>query len=142
MTTPTPRTDQLVLEEGSCDMQPFEQSLIGFARQLERELAEVQESRNDWREKAWQGAEMLNKEMQRTKRAEALAESYRKDAERYRWLRDCGLHHQIIGRITQSVGCGPYIAMRLPSTNSFNTVELDAGAADAAIDAAMKGGKT
>lgn len=68
-TTPTPRTDAAIIRDKMIlsEVGLLEIVDAGTCRQLERDLAAAQEARQ---------------------RAEALAESFRKDAERYRYIKD------------------------------------------------------
>ncbi len=64
-----------------------------------------------------------------------------KDAERYRWLRDHGLHHEAPGSTAAiAPGFGPFICMQLPSSGAPNRIRLGSGA-DAYIDAEMERSK-
>lgn len=64
-------------------------------------------------------------------------EALREDAERYRWLRDKGLHREIFAdSAAVTPGRGPFIMIQLPSSGAPNRVALGSGA-DAYVDAAM-----
>jgi hypothetical protein len=66
-------------------------------------------------------------------------EQNRKDAERYRWLRDYGHSHQVWGATASfAPGKGPYIRFEPPSVNSFSGIALWKGTADEMIDKAME----
>lgn len=64
-------------------------------------------------------------------------ESMRKDAERYRWLKERGVSRQIVGSGSQSVGFGPCIIMTLPSCGAPSSIALTFESADYVIDAAI-----
>ena len=65
----------------------------------------------------------------------------RKDAERYRWLREFGFKREIIGSEDQAPGRGPFIQVNLPSVGVLQTVAIWNESADNAIDEAMNEGK-
>lgn len=61
----------------------------------------------------------------------------RKDAERYRWLKEKGLHRLIEADTAAiSPGVGPFICVQLPSSGAPNSIRL-AASADEYIDLAM-----
>jgi len=64
-------------------------------------------------------------------------ECLRKDAERYRWLKERGVSRQIVGSCSQSVGSGPYIIVTLPSCGAPSSIALTFESADYVIDAAI-----
>lgn len=67
----------------------------------------------------------------------AEVEALRKDAERYRWLMNKGLHTEIYSNSAGiAPGRGPYICIDLPSSGAPNRVALGSGS-DGYIDAAM-----
>ena len=72
---------------------------------------------------------------------ESQVDALRKDAKRYQWLCDKGYnyHGAMAGSGSMSICRGPYIRLEPPSVNNFSNMILGKPAADAIIDAAIKG---
>lgn len=69
--------------------------------------------------------------------ANSVVSAERKDAQRYRWLKEKGLHHSIDAATAAiAPGVGPFICVQLPSSGAPNIVRLGTSA-DAYVDLSM-----
>lgn len=104
-----------------------------IAKEHDEIRAEVEALRNSLRTEVEAGDSWKREAEELRDEVEAL----RKDAERYRWLRDKGLHREIFAdSAAVAPGLGPFIMIQFPSSGAPNRVQLGSGA-DAYVDAAM-----